>query len=289
MLKPNYSQLAKKRFSQNFLVNQNLLEKVSQSWKSLILKNPTAEVFEIGPGTGNITQALLEQFEKSNLKSDIDYLQKKVIKLIELDTRMVQILEQKFVNQIQNQQVQIIQSDFNLFLKKEKLDFPALFLSNLPFEVGSRMIVDLSFKKPDSNINFILQKEVTQKLNSKNKITLFGAWVNLVWQTKIEFNLSPASFLPSPKVYAQSFLGKPNPDFLANFPTEIDRKVVFLLLKNLFSHPRKTVANNLTKIWKAEQIDTFFEENVLEVNLRLNWQNYKKVLKLAFLTQKTHN
>jgi len=45
---------AKKSLGQNFLVDKNILEKISNSCEI----NKSTEILEIGPGTGNLTDYL---------------------------------------------------------------------------------------------------------------------------------------------------------------------------------------------------------------------------------------
>ena len=66
----------KKKFGQNFLIDDNILKKISES---LVL---TSNVLEIGPGLGSLTKYLLENYDK--------------VLAYEIDSDMIEILEKRF-------------------------------------------------------------------------------------------------------------------------------------------------------------------------------------------------
>jgi 16S rRNA A1518/A1519 N6-dimethyltransferase RsmA/KsgA/DIM1 with predicted DNA glycosylase/AP lyase activity len=51
---------AKKKFSQNFLVDQNLRDKVLIIMSKIVALNPKLELIEIGPGAGDLTKQVVE-------------------------------------------------------------------------------------------------------------------------------------------------------------------------------------------------------------------------------------
>ena len=77
-----------KKFSQNFLIDKNILNKISQYIEKL-------KIIEIGPGDGRLTEYILDYSPKE-------------LKLIEIDCELIPILEQKFSN---NSNVEIINQD----------------------------------------------------------------------------------------------------------------------------------------------------------------------------------
>ena len=72
--------VANKRYGQNFLIDDNILEKIVGS------ANISEQdlVIEIGPGLGNLTEYLLDRA--------------KHLLLVEIDTKMIKILEDRFKN-----------------------------------------------------------------------------------------------------------------------------------------------------------------------------------------------
>jgi len=68
----------KKKFGQNFLVDKNILKKISN-----LIPSNTQDILEIGPGIGHLTDFLVNQ--------DI-----KKITLIEIDKDFIPVLEEKY-------------------------------------------------------------------------------------------------------------------------------------------------------------------------------------------------
>ena len=69
---------AKKSLGQNFLIDQNIIDKIVNL---IVIKNKS--ILEIGPGTGNLTKNIIKK-------------QPKKILLIEKDNRFIRITKSKF-------------------------------------------------------------------------------------------------------------------------------------------------------------------------------------------------
>jgi 16S rRNA (adenine1518-N6/adenine1519-N6)-dimethyltransferase len=255
---------ANKAFSQNFLVNDFWRQKVLDVWFSLALSKPELPILEIGPGQGHLTKELLK-------------LPNKLI-CIELDLRSVEFLQKTFPDEIKSGKLDLIYGDATDILPKlEMEDF--WHFSSLPYQVGSRIMIDLSFHFPLVTSSVILQKEVVDKVEKSNKLTLFGAWLNLLYSVENSLTLPPQAFYPPPKVYSAILTLKPKENFLSltNFK-DLELKNKFRILKKLFIHPRKSLANNLKELnLDNSQISTFLENNNLEKNTRLIWDNYEQI------------
>lgn len=177
----------KKSLSQNFLKNKAKQVLVAKTMQVLVVKFPDLPIVEIGPGQGDLTQHFLTW-------------NKKIIAL-ELDLDCVEFLEKKFVS---DPKLELKQIDaLKVFENPQDFDFlpkDFILLSNLPFHVGSRILMDLPIFYPNLNFSVILQKEVTQKTDLSKNFTFFGAWLNLFWETKINLDLPPKCFVPEPNV-----------------------------------------------------------------------------------------
>ena len=79
---------AKKSLGQNFLIDQNILEKITNT---VVIENKT--ILEIGPGTGNLTSCILKKNPKK-------------LFVIEKDNELSINLKKKF-----NSQIKIINDD----------------------------------------------------------------------------------------------------------------------------------------------------------------------------------
>jgi 16S rRNA (adenine1518-N6/adenine1519-N6)-dimethyltransferase len=290
---------AKKKFGQNFLVNHQIKERVLSKIGDFADQFKNYAILEIGPGEGDLTQGLLS-------------LERNILAL-EIDEESVSFLRQSFENKAN---LRIIQADVLDFFKpetekqrsiaqnehltsKERMEInqflqaPFLVVSNLPFNVGSRILVDLAINFPRIPFAVILQKEVAQKITKADtKFQFFGAWMNLFWDCKIVTEIPPSAFFPQPKVKSVLITGTPKNLYSesANH-SELLSKLLYSpqkrleaknTLKGLLAYPNKTITNNLKKIgWTTQEASDFMKSNIdiLQSN-RCEWGNYKKAIML---------
>ncbi len=246
----------KKKFSQNFLVNLQMQVKVAEGMLSFAHEFKFDYLLEIGPGRGDLTQYLLTA--------------NKPLLAIEIDPEAVAYLQSRF--QLV-EKLTILQQDALTWLTEPH---PGNFvlLSNLPFGLGSRMLVELPILYPNTPFAVILQSDVAEKTKLGHHPTFFGFWLNLFWQLQIEFTIAPGNFYPVPKVYSSFVTAYPKSSLPAFLSTMDFRKKARFWLKTLFSQPRKTVGNNLKSV-NVELPATWQKR-------RLTWENYPEILE--FLT-----
>ena len=115
-----------KSYGQHILINSHILHEMVN--KSGI--RPTDVVLEIGPGTGNLTQLLLERA-------------KKVI-AIEIDTRMVAELSKRFKYSEYAHKFVLIPGDF----MHVELPFFDICVANIPYQISSPLTFKLLSHKP---------------------------------------------------------------------------------------------------------------------------------------------
>jgi 16S rRNA (adenine1518-N6/adenine1519-N6)-dimethyltransferase len=265
---PNHIQ-AKKHFSQNFLVDVKAQERVAQGMKEVCDLN-NYPIIEIGPGQGDVT------------KRAVTWNQKLIA--IEIDPEAVEYLK----NTIKVNNFALIHGDATeLFEDLEANSLPQDFtlISSLPYHIGSRILVDLAVNCPHVSFGVIHQKEVVVKTQSNpnldQKLTFFGAWLNLFWDCKHCFDLPPHCFNPKPNVHSAFLQGRTlNSHNLAWLNTEQKRTEAKNILKLVFSNPKKTLINNLKNLnWSQTKILEFIKTNCdNDLNTRLNWGNYKVIL-----------
>ena len=108
---------AKKSLGQNFLVDKNILEKITNTIK---IKNKI--VLEVGPGTGNLTSYILKKNPKK-------------LFVIEKDNQLAIDLKNKFNNQISIIHEDVLKIDETTFFKDELIVF-----GNLPYNISTEII-----------------------------------------------------------------------------------------------------------------------------------------------------
>lgn len=263
--------VAKKKFSQNFLVDPAGKERVKKQVLEFLEKYPDRPVIEIGPGQGDITQWLI----------DIG----KSVLAIEIDEDAVNYLELKFNN---SSNISIIQGDAMDLIIKQSLPENAVLVSNLPYHIGSRLLVELGQHYPQMPFAVILQKEVVEKITTRQMFTFFGSFIYLYWNCKRVMDLPPNYFYPQPRVYSSMMIGIPkfnsliekSPQIFLNLEKRVELKNT---LKSLFINPSKTLNNNLKHLgWDKSTINQFLTSDIQGVNLteltRLSWNNYEQIL-----------
>jgi 16S rRNA (adenine1518-N6/adenine1519-N6)-dimethyltransferase len=266
----------KKKFGQNFLVNQKAKARVLETMFKIAEDFKDWPIVEVGPGQGDLTEGLV-CFNRPILA-------------LEVDPEAVQVLQTKFANlsnlEIRQQdalQVFAGRSNCNPSLE-QGLSPNFLFFANLPFNVGSRILVDLPLHFPHVPLAVILQKEVAEKTNLSKDFTFFGAWLSLFWQLDIAQTLPPHLFFPQPKVNSALLVGRPK--ILDSWLNQVEKRFQARdLLKTLFRYPRKTVWSNLHCAGLGRSaLESLFTSQKWDLNLRLVPANYHQILPIL-LTQ----
>ena len=208
----------KKKFGQNFLIDNNILNKITN-----LIENANLEILEIGPGDGRLTDNILEKNPKN-------------LDLVEIDKDLCINLKNKY-SKIKN--VSIENEDILNYKINKQYD---LIISNLPYNVSSQVLVQLStLKKKPKNMILMFQKEFAFRLLDIN-LNSINALVNCFYDVKLRFNVSKNCFRPIPKVNSSILTFSKKEKFLLK-EVEIDNYINFK--RKLFSHKRKTLKNLL--------------------------------------------
>ena len=153
----------KKSLGQNFLIDNNIIDKII---KLSDIKNNN--IVEIGPGTGNVTEKIIDQNPKSLI-------------LIEKDRQLADDLKEKINNQLD---VTIFNEDVLKFELENKIKNNTIIIGNLPYNISSQILVKLiKFKKwlpKYKKLILMFQKEVADKILAKPKSSSFGRLAILV-------------------------------------------------------------------------------------------------------------
>ena len=246
-----YDVHASKRFSQNFLIDQNVLNKII---KIINIKNK--DIVEIGPGLGSLTKMLLSE--------------SKTVTSYEIDKDMVKVLK----GEIHNDNFKLIEEDF----LKASFDWKGkrTIIANIPYNITSDILFKLynNTNKIDYAI-IMMQKEVAERLTCNvgtkhyGKLTISTQYFADV---KYQFTVSEQCFIPSPKVKSAIVLFKfkkvNNPDSFLKF------------IKQCFSMRRKTLFNNLKKIFDLEKSKNIININGLTFYTRPQEISFKKYVEI---------
>ena len=224
---------AKKRYGQNFLIDNNIIKKITDE-----VSSSSDLIIEIGPGKGALTK---------ELKKKDSY-----IIAYEIDTDLVTTLEK-----LENEKVKVIYKDILTTNIKEdinNINYSELYIvGNLPYYITTPIIEhiikqNLVFKK----FTIMVQKEVADRFMAKPKSKDYG-YITLVlkyfFDTFKVCDVSKYSFNPVPKVESAviSFIPRVNKE-------KIDVDKYFNFLKIIFRQKRKTLKNNVSNIYNWDKI-----------------------------------
>lgn len=208
----------KKKFGQNFLIDNNILNKITN-----LIENANLEILEIGPGDGRLTDNILKKNPKN-------------LDLVEIDKDLFINLKNKYSKIIN---VSIENEDILNYKINKQYD---LIISNLPYNVSSQVLVQLStLKNKPKNMILMFQKEFAFRLLDIN-LNSINSLVNCFYDVKLRFNVSKNCFRPIPKVNSSILTFSKKEKFLLK-EVEIDNYINFK--RKLFSHKRKTLKNLL--------------------------------------------
>lgn len=252
-----YNIKADKKLGQNFLISDDAVNRIIE--KSEVTKSDF--VIEIGPGLGTLTKGLLERAGK--------------VICIELDTRMVKILNERF-SLYDNFEIihdDILKVDLKSIIKREKENQnmkEAKIVANLPYYITTPIIMKLLEEKLDlKTITVMVQKEVADRLTAlpgtkKSGAITYGVYYYAKAEEVLE--VLPESFIPAPEVTSEVIqfkIRKEPPVFVG------DDKKMFQIIKCAFTQRRKTLLNSLvnTNIFNSKEHGS---KILKEVNLKEN-------------------
>lgn len=234
-----YKIQANKSLGQNFLVDDNVIDEIIRC--SNIDKKDL--IIEIGPGLGVLTNRLLQ--ESNNVMA------------VELDKRMVSILQDRFKLNINGQtesKLEIINEDIlkinlNQLIaeKKSKNEIRQVkIVANLPYYISTPIIMKLLENRLDiDEIIVMVQKEVAERLTAKTGTRLAGAITYAVeYYSEAEsiIKVPKESFVPSPKVESEVIKLTVRKDKKIQVQ---DEKLLFDIISKSFMQRRKTLSNAL--------------------------------------------
>ena len=233
----------KRSLGQNFLIDENILNIIAE------LGNINNEdlVLEVGPGTGNLTQKILEKKPKS-------------FTIIEKDKKLVDFLKKKF-----NKKIDIINEDMLKFSYEKNLNKRIIVFGNLPYNISTQILSKwIKIKKLENFYKkFILmfQKEVADRIiakdNSKNygRLSIISNWKMNV---KKIMDIDPKSFKPIPKVKSSILTFEPKKNYYKiqdGKNLEHITNVFFNQRRKMIKKPMKVLFKNFEKISKELSLD----------------------------------
>ncbi len=216
---------AKKHLGQHFLKDQNIAQKIVGSLSGH--KN-YQHLLEIGPGTGVLSNFLIEKADYKLLFMDVD---------------------QESIDYLQHQypeyKDQIIKEDFLRIDLGNYYKEPFGIIGNFPYNISSQIFFKvLEYKNQIPEVVGMIQKEVAERIASKEGNKTYGILSVLLqafYDVEYLFSVPPNVFNPPPKVTSAVLRLKRN----ETQTLACDEKLFFRVVKQGFNNRRKTLRNAL--------------------------------------------
>ena len=218
----------KKKYGQNFLIDDNITNKIIN-----LINNDNLKILEIGPGDGKLTNKIINKKPKK-------------LDLIEIDTELVKNLIDKFKN---HNFLNVINEDILKYNLENNYD---LVISNLPYNISSQILLKLSLMREVPNEMILMfQKEFATKL-LEDKLNSINSIINCFFKIRLKFHVSKNCYRPIPKVDSSVLkFEKLNKKLIKT--NEIESFIKFK--RYLFSYKRKSLRNLLKKYKFSENIN----------------------------------
>ena len=251
---------AKKSLGQNFLIDQNIIDKIIN-----IVKIENKSILEIGPGSGNLTVNILKKNPKK-------------ITVIEKDNHLAELLKKNLGTKIE-----IINQDVLKIDETTLENDPLTVFGNLPYNISTEILCKWILNIDNKNFWFehlilMFQKEVAERIIAKFDTKNYGRLSILSnWKLKIKkiLDVKPTCFSPKPKVDSTVLLFEPKEKFLKlKNPKNLEK-----ITKVFFSQRRKMIKKPYNLIFNGN-LDV---AEKLKINLDLRPQNldFQTYLKLT--------
>jgi 16S rRNA (adenine1518-N6/adenine1519-N6)-dimethyltransferase len=243
LLMKKYKIKANKNLGQNFLIDDEVINDIVNGADI----GEDDLVIEIGPGLGSMTKLLLEKA-------------KKVI-CIELDTKMIKILNDRFIayNNIELINDDVLKIDLNKLINAEKENNKikdVKIVANLPYYITTPIIMKLLENNLDiKSITVMIQKEVADRLIETPSGKNTGAITYTVYyycKSKKIREVENTAFMPMPEVTSEVINLELRDEPAVNVK---DKKIFFNIIKSSYMQRRKTLLNALvnTGVFKNKE------------------------------------
>lgn len=248
----------KKQYGQNFLNNEDILEKISSSFDV----EKCSKIIEIGPGAGALTKKLVKN-DRPVIAFEIDSELKE--KLSKLNYDNLTIIFEDFLNI--NLKDYIYETD-NVSV-----------VANIPYYITTPIITKFIDEQliPEEMV-LMVQKEVGLRLSANPGTSDYGAitvLLNYFFDIQYLFSVDRENFYPVPNVDSAIIkLVKKDNLYLTNYEKFKE------LVHSAFKQKRKNLKNNLKK-YKLEKIEKILNKYNLSLSNRAEELDYKIFIEIA--------
>ena len=221
----------KKHLGQHFLKDTRIAQRIAE----LLSGQGYDDILEIGPGTGVLTQYLVDQ--------------PAALTAIDLDQESVDYLKAHY----SGTPLRVLYGDVLAIDFKELFqDRPFAIIGNFPYNISSQIVFKtLEWRDQIPEFSGMFQKEVAQRICAQPGSKIYGILSVLTqafYAAEYRFTVPPGVFHPPPKVDSGVLHLKRHP----NHRLACDESLFFKVVKTSFQQRRKTLRNSL-KIFNISQ------------------------------------
>ena len=226
-----------KKFGQNFLISEQVPERIAEAACDFPAETGRRGVIEIGPGIGTLTRELAKRADK--------------VVALEIDSGLIPVLGETLADltnvSVINQDV--LKADLDALVREEftSLGYSVSVAANLPYYITTPIIMKLvESRLPLDSITIMIQKEVASRLTAPAGDPEYGAITAVLsYYGSVErlFTVPAGCFVPAPKVdsaVVRIALHKEPPVKV------LDEEMLFRAIRGGFAQRRKTLANSLS-------------------------------------------
>ncbi|NNC48150.1 MAG: 16S rRNA (adenine(1518)-N(6)/adenine(1519)-N(6))-dimethyltransferase RsmA [Sphingomonas sp.] len=221
---------ASKALGQNFILDRQLLARLAAIPGDLSGET----VFEVGPGPGGLTRALLDAGAH--------------VFAVERDPRCIPALEE--LKSEYGDKLTLIEGDAMALDAEAIVGRGAHIVANLPYNVGTALLtgwLDSEDWPPFwTSLTLMFQREVAQRIVAEPGTSAYGRLAVLAqWRSEptIALKVSRSAFVPAPKVESAVVHIRPNPA-----PEGVDPGVLAKLTAAAFGQRRKMLRQSLKSV-----------------------------------------
>jgi len=233
---------AKKALGQHFLTDRSYCRRIVEF--AGIQSHDV--VVEIGPGTGQLTEVLLEKSAR--------------VVALEFDRDMIFALRERYAGVIPDR-LSLVQADvLQFYWPQLTLSGSFKLVGNLPYNISTRILRRaIEVKERMESFTFMVQKEVAERVRAlpgSRDYGYFSVLMDYQFERRPGFDVPPGAFTPRPKVmsHVMMLIPKEPPDPVP------DHEAFERLVGHSFAHPRKTLWNNLTSSgYEPERVKRGFQ------------------------------
>lgn len=214
-----------KKLGQNFLIDQNVAQWIVQQLEV----GPDDTVVEVGPGTGALTEHVVDRARR--------------VILVEFDARLAEGLQRRYEG---NGKVEVHHADGARFDTRPLFKHqPVKLLGNLPYSAGGAIMRNFMKRPtPVCKAVLMLQKEFIDRIIAQPRTKAYGVLslrMQSEWVSRPLKTIPPQAFFPRPLIDSTVMVCDPRPQDLPVY----DARLFDELIRRGFAQRRKQVRKQM--------------------------------------------